>query len=624
MDRRQVSVSRTGLNSRWRRRIVAAVCVGAMIAGGHEARAFNFGEHHDIAVAAVRSLAPDARERLLRMHESLGDRKCPTGDLGPATERKNLACVSVADLGALAGDHACSAPDLEGVVARQDWTLRVIERAMRVRRDLQRSDGKVTFNDLWRASDLDLDLIDAAYGSRAASNDAHFALPRASDSLALYLYESLEVEQPVLNAVGLYAMFHAVALRFAVEASGTSAPDARRRLLQRGLLVESFAVHFLEDMFSAGHIVGTVGDIPTKKGTHDLYSEIGLDVRTWRGASYGAHGDAHMESADLEHASQSISKAYAQFLRAASGEPDLASAVQGMPMAAAERMYGFDVCRETTMPKEKVVGGALWPYLEDVLGDSPVPARATTLLPRGRAEVGIFLGVGSGVRGIVNSAPPLAANHGGAGGGELEFVGRAGVSLSDVVGPRSDGRVAVEAGRVFGADVSTRADGTENAPTLRRAYKFGIHLPFLVVPGDLLLLGPTLAFTSPKTLEAIAITSANGGLIPWQRPLLTRVGEVQFLLGRKIDVYLYDRRPVFIDGSSGQVASLRSIAVTSPVVEWRPMRTFSFGTSLGFSLRLSAGVEVPFGIEETTPGTTRFRSAFSGALGFEFWGRRFL
>jgi len=597
---------------------VAAVTI--LLGVARDAQAFNFGEHHDIAVAAVRSLRAEDRERLFRIHESLGDRTCATGELALATERRDLACVGVADLGALAADHACAAPELGDVVAHEDWALRVIARAMRARRDLQRSDARSAFNELWRASDLDLDLIDAAYGSRAASNDAHFALPRASDSLSLYLYESLEVDAPALNAVGLYAMFHAAALRFAVEAARAPDPETQRRALRRGMLTESFAVHFLEDIFSAGHIVGTFGDIPTKKGTHDLYSEIGVDVRTWRGASYGAHGDAHMESADLAHASAAIAKVYAQFVRATSGAADLVEVADAMPIDVAERVYGFDVCRETTMPRERVVGRAFWPPLLDVLGDSPVPARATTLLPRGRAEVGAFLGVGSGVRGVVSSTSAYASGATGAGAAELEVVGRVGVSLSDVLGPRSDGRFAVEIGRVFGADVTTRADGTQPAPTLRRAYKFGLHLPFFVLPGDLLLLGPVLAFTSPKTLEAIGIAAANGGLIPWQRPIQTRAGEVQFLLGRKLDVYLYDRRPV----DAPIVASLRSVALTSPVVEWRPMRTFSFGTSLGFSMRLSAGVEVPFGLEETAPGNVRLRSAFAGTLGFEFWGRRFL
>ena len=41
---------------------------------------------------------------------------------------------------------------------------------------------------------------------------------------------------------------------------------------------EAFALHFLEDGFSAGHVAGIWGNAALRKGTHDYYDEHGLEV----------------------------------------------------------------------------------------------------------------------------------------------------------------------------------------------------------------------------------------------------------------------------------------------------------------------------------------------------------
>ncbi len=42
---------------------------------------------------------------------------------------------------------------------------------------------------------------------------------------------------------------------------------------------EAFALHFVEDIYAAGHIAGTWGDVSQRKGTHDFYNASGLEMR---------------------------------------------------------------------------------------------------------------------------------------------------------------------------------------------------------------------------------------------------------------------------------------------------------------------------------------------------------
>ena len=69
---------------------------------------------------------------------------------------------------------------------------------------------------------------------------------------------------------------------------------------------EAFALHFLEDVFAAGHVAGTRGDASQRKGTHDYYNEMGLKVSTWEGESIVLTGDAWMRHEDSERAAIAV------------------------------------------------------------------------------------------------------------------------------------------------------------------------------------------------------------------------------------------------------------------------------------------------------------------------------
>ena len=60
-------------------------------------------------------------------------------------------------------------------------------------------------------------------------------------------------------------------------------------------------------------------------------------------------------------------------------------------------------------------------------------------------------------------------------------------------------------------------------------------MPFYLVPGDLLLMSP-LYFFDPEAYSKMAVTASNGGLIPWQLGMSTRIGRFQFVLGRELGV----------------------------------------------------------------------------------------
>lgn len=618
-----------------RPRTICAFFGALSLLAARRADAFNFGEHHDIGAAAVHRLPEPDRKRLAVMWSTIdgAGRACGSADDASFATRKTASCVAFADLLALAGDHACTATDLEDDIRRNAWTLPLIARAMQTRRDVVARDPTGDFMQMWRRSDIDLQLIDGQYGSRAAANDAHFALPRASDTLSRYLYEALEIDTPPLNAVGLYAIFHGGALRLAVAAHEEPDDGKRTRLRARSLLSEAFALHFLEDLFSSGHIVGTFGSVSTKKGTHDDFCRRGLDVRTWNGVSYEAHGDFHMQGEDLEHASLAVATSIRQVLAADAGVRDVTEAASAVTMAGSETMAAVDVCTAVKTPTG-LVPRALWPLLEEVLGQTPVPARMTTLLPRSSAEVGVFLGAWVGARGVAafesNESNPVRNSF-----ADLELDLRFGVNLQDVLGPVADGQFFLEVGTLAGIqerpvpDYDPRFAAGDTRSIAHQGNKFALRMPFFLVPGDLALAAPFLLPFSRRTLEAMALTAAYGGLVPWQRPIPTRAGTVQFVLGRKVDFFLYRQRVLdtFAPGATKpDVFVYRSYGFGLPVVEWAPLRNYQSNDAFGFKVQLGAAIEVPYGARNLTTNEawSAPRPSTQLVLSLGLWGHHYL
>jgi len=137
----------------------------------------------------------------------------------------------------------------------------------------------------------------------------------------------------------------------------------------------------------------------------------------------------------------------------------------------------------------------------------------------------------------------------------------------------------------------------------RTGLRLGMRVPFWVLPGDMLLLAPLLALVSPATLSGVAVTAASGGLLPYEQSIRTGAGIFQIVFGREVQGTLYgylgDRTlplvivPLDSSGAQYGVMALRSVALSFPVLEWTPFRTFATQVAFGLQLQLGFGLEIP-------------------------------
>jgi hypothetical protein len=152
---------------------------------------------------------------------------------------------------------------------------------------------------------------------------------------------------------------------------------------------------------------------------------------------------------------------------------------------------------------------------------------------------------------------------------------------------------------------------TLGAATLpgRGAITARLRVPFWLIPGDLLLATPVLAFSSPQTLQKMAVQAANGGLIPWQTGIATPIGRFQFVLGREVGLSFYRSRrndPVLIqtpgvEPINATLVAIRSMQVELPILEYRPFRTFSLNQSSSLMIQFYAGFDTPLQSSVVSP-----------------------
>ncbi len=316
------------------------------------------------------------------------------------------------------------------------------------------------------------------------------------------------------NALALYVNFHARALllgrqaRLSFEKNGSDAS----RLTRRALFAEAFALHFLQDGFAAGHVVGGRGTASYRIGTHDYYSRHGIDARTWAGPSYHARGDAFLSSDDLQFAAEATRLSISQLLQVLAGnslDARLDQEIQPFPS------YGyFDVCRETHVPPG-IDGLAHSGLVASVVDKEPIPSRRNPEFPRFRSEIGGFFG------GVV-----ALDTGGGSNGGLMMARGgaRVGAGFGAVTTRHMDNQVFVEA-----AIAARRMGGTDQI-----AYAGRLHVPFWIIPLDgipAFVLGA--CYPASQTLGLWASEAASGGITGLQRVhRLTENTTAQFSLLR--------------------------------------------------------------------------------------------
>jgi len=144
-----------------------------------------------------------------------------------------------------------------------------------------------------------------------------------------------------------------------------------------------------------------------------------------------------------------------------------------------------------------------------------------------------------------------------------------------VLNESSDGLAFAE----LGVSEDRQASGVATLPG-RGALSARLRLPYWLVPGDLLLAGPVLAFTSPRSLMKIAVGAANGGLIPWQAVLIPTPG---------------------VPPINATLVTLNSFQMDFPIMEYRPFHIFSLTQSSALNIQPYIGFDSPTGDSVMSP-----------------------
>jgi hypothetical protein len=486
--------------------LVSILSAAIVLGSPRSARAWSEYEHVKISASAIHELAKDAttRKRLANAWRTAKGASAKNHVLCDDLEATYGPCVALADLPMLAADHACSPGDLAATLDTK-WVAGVLEAVAEAQlavdrfplaqlssRDDQR--GRLAVRHDLNAT---LETIDPLYLTRATGNIGHFTLPsapsRPRDELRTpkvllpietpesYLERALTRGPSVqMNASALYAAYHTTALRYALGARSATADD-RPQVIYWALLTETFALHYLEDAFSAGHIVGVSEDSADRLGTHDAYCQQGLDVKTWdQTATWTAYGDGFLTLHDESNAAFAVSESLKNVLSALEGElpqRDIDALSRVPSFAALDTCSSPDVL--PSMAKLASLTSQTGPLHALWLTPRPVPARPSVL--RVRSEVGTFV------------AFNIAADGGPGGfiGGDSNgaFLYSAGARMGLGLGYASDGVVGPDQDGLAYVTLLASAD-TDSFKTASVGPGIGLRLPFAYMPGDFLIWFP--------------------------------------------------------------------------------------------------------------------------------------
>ncbi|MCA9629102.1 MAG: hypothetical protein KC766_15585, partial [Myxococcales bacterium] len=521
------------------------------------ARAWLLHEHTRITREAVAGLSPSDRASLERWWKTgrlgLGSRSCPSLAQGSAlpTLAQGELCVDFAVLPALAADHSCSTADLRRSIA-SEWLTDVLSIAGRTEVAIAAAnadDDPGDVIDAWRTQHIELRMADRKYLSRAQVNTAHFQPPREiGETLATYFARV----HGAPNAIGLYAYFHQAALDAASEAHACKTDACRGRQTAMAFNLEAFALHFLEDSFSAGHVVATSGGDAERMGTHDHYCEHGLTVTTWGGEDYIAHGDAFLQDEDLRRASGAVKTSLELLLAAFATPPE-----PGAP-SLAKRLPQVDVCTASTLSTRFQPEFARFESVLQQVPKADTPG-TTSGHPHFLKELGPFYLWGGDVRinyGLLQGPKTLAYSPD-------RLTGRAGlgVTLDGITQAATDGIIS------FGASASAlRRPGDPDVvpvkdPDHKRVgrWRIGVgldwHIPYVLVPFDTLVLSPFVwlvdQLSDGDALMKMWLTASNGGLLGLQdRHRMPWTGHIQFVLGREGAITFYSGNETLISDTT--------------------------------------------------------------------------
>jgi hypothetical protein len=537
-----------------------------------------------------------------------------------STQGEETTTIDYAAWPAIAGDHSVSGADLLHNVLETSWILEVADITARLKNRTAAAESRSERLNHLRDSDIQLQRVDPEYATRAGKNNVHFLLARTATDVSPKAYANSSLRAgSELNAAGTYVWYHYSALLKAARLSREQlSPTEQSALARAALADEAFALHFLEDMFAAGHVTGTWGDASLRKGTHDYYNENGFETRSWSGKAMVLAGDAWMRTEDAERASDIISMSIGQFLDAVAGTG--IGAQLSASVTPPSEPDTFNVGKNIVHIKREFDTTAIHLFVE-TLRETPVPALGSGFgeLPRFRAELGPFIGFAPAAfaGGMSGGFGKEQTQAGGMGGLSLAF--RVGLGIEGVINEAGDGLVFLDFGVMTNGPSTSDIDQAQALDKLgaivaqipaRSAYTLRLRLPFWLIPGDLLLAAPTVGLISTPTFMQMAVAAGSGGLIPWQTGIATSIGRFQFILGREVGVSFFgygkeeDKMLIPVSGVppvQTPIVSLRSIQLEFPLLEYRPFRTFSMNQSSSMIAQLYGGVDIPTKVTVVAP-----------------------
>ena len=429
--------------------------------------AWVYPEHREISMIAIYDLDPDRQQVLAELWASarLGYENRLNVLPADSTLGENPTSLDYAAWPAIAGDHSCSSEILLHTVLETEWILGVADVAARLKRRLNEAGWERHHRiNVLRDSDIAFQKVDQAYATRAGSNNVHFLLARPDVNTDALTYLSGCLKEGVeSNAIGAYAWFHLSALIKASQLKNQDLTAEEHSSLARAVLAdEAFALHFIEDVFAAGHVAGTWGNAALRKGTHDYYNEMGLAVSTWNGESVVLLGDAWMRPEDATRAAGVVRASLEQVLDAAAGQ-DSSTIIDAEELifTAADT---FNVCKLNYM-LHRSADRKYRKLLAEILVETPAPGLAEGLgeLPRFRAEIGPFIGIMSAIYGGTHTGGFLNSQSNVGGTGGIEMALRLGLGLEGVMNESGDGMVFLDLGIRQDAASTSKIFDTEEA-----------------------------------------------------------------------------------------------------------------------------------------------------------------
>jgi hypothetical protein len=589
------------------------------------ADAWIFHEHRKITMAAIEKLDTERADIFNKLWiDAVSEYESRLSSI-PADTGLNSKSTKLdyAAWAAIGGDHSCSASQMLNEILYTEWIVKVFQITSRYSKVMPFTFNLADISNLMRNQDIELQLADPEYATRAGSNNSHFLLarPRSYMSGREYANYCFKTGQDI-NAVGVYVMFHITALN-KIHYLGTHKDlpdDIRKKILIAAFADEAFALHFLEDIYAAGHVAGTWGNAALRKGTHDYYNQHGLEISTWNGKSFIIMGDAHLRHEDIDSCSNNLLISLNQFIDAYKN--NLKINYPPLDVGFISKPDTFNVCKNNYMPALQTFeqDTSYNKYLAKVLAEIPKPelAEGKGALPRFRAELGPFVGISSAAQFNMIVGGFGADNNSFGFNGALDIAARFGLGLEGVVNETADGLIFLDVGFKINSKSSSLFCQTEGCQILnqisamvpaRNAVFARLRMPYFVVPGDLILGLPLVGLIWPKSYESMAIIAANGGIIPWQTVMITSIGKFQFILGREVAATFYGSlgsdnafvRPLPEDDDNLLIFSVHSLALEFPIIEYRPFRTFSFDQSTSLRLQLYGGVEFPTSVTVENP-----------------------